>query len=52
MLLAHAPDTIGLRFAFNPLFFPSLPFNPIELVEELQSLCGWAALFFSRPSRR
>ncbi|MND57929.1 hypothetical protein D3C80_490690 [compost metagenome] len=45
MLLAQAPDAVGLHFAVIRLFVPHLPCNPIELVEELQCLRGRPALF-------
>lgn len=48
MLLAQAPDAAGLRFAFLLLFVPHLPFNPVELVEQLQRLRRQAALFLPR----
>lgn len=45
MFLAQSSDAIGLRFAVIGLFVSHLPFNPVELVEELQCLRGRPALF-------
>ncbi|MEQ6334582.1 hypothetical protein [Sphingobium sp. MK2] len=43
-LAAHEiPDSPGLRFSLIGYFVPRLPFDPVELVEELEGLRGWTS---------
>ncbi len=46
MLLPEAVNAVGLRFTVVGLFASRLPFNPIELFEEPESLLRRAANFF------
>lgn len=48
MFLAEAAHVAGLRFPLIGYFVPRLPFDPVELVEELERLCGRPALFLPR----
>ncbi len=48
MFLAEAAHVAGLRFPLIGYFVPRLPFDPVELVEELERLCGRLALFLPR----
>jgi hypothetical protein len=46
--LADAAHVVGLGFATIRFFVPHLPFNPVELVEELERLRRRAAEFLPR----
>jgi len=47
VLLAKAANAVGLRLAGVGLVVSRLPFNPIELLEESESLLGRTATFLS-----
>lgn len=47
VLLAKAANAIGLGFAVVRRFFLRLPFDPVELLEELERLLRRTATFLS-----